>query len=190
MCPAQRVRIGPNCERSAGMTECIEARLRRLGVTLERVDGNVTVLRGVPARAGRFSKPRTNVLIKPFGPSNLAVVCVDEDLDYTGSGRELRRMFVASVEGQGWRTLFVHRTPDGDPSEAIERALKVLGADGDEPDAAPVDLGMSPKEGVLLRTYADHLTHKAAKVRCRPRCDEAAKSTTWRRVFVVGVGDA
>jgi ATP-dependent Clp protease ATP-binding subunit ClpA len=115
----------------------LEERLKQLRVHVDVPDGDTVLLRNVPANDRFFNKPRTNLLIKRPREGMPYLICVDEDLDYTGTDSALARAFVAGHKQQGWRVLFVGHDARADIQRVIEEALGAVGFDGREPELKP-----------------------------------------------------
>lgn len=140
----------------SNLDPALEARLRKLRLRLELVDRDTLVLKNVPANSGHFNKTRTNLLIKRSTENMPCVVCVDEDLEYTGADQALTSAFASSSTQQGWRVLTMGGCLRGDLSEALEYALGILEVD-DELDRAP-------RKG-LLGAWAENLTDSVSVLR-------------------------
>jgi ATP-dependent Clp protease ATP-binding subunit ClpA len=136
-------------------------KLKQLRVRVEIPDGDTIFLRNVPANDRFFNKPRTNLLIKRPREGSPFLVCVDEDLQYTGSDQALVRAFNGSHQQQGWRVLLVDHAGQVAADRVAENALKVLGFDGDEPALQPVnDVLGSPDAGGLIGAFGINLTER------------------------------
>lgn len=112
----------------------LEERLKQLRVHVDMPDGDTVLLRNVPANSRFFNKPRTNLLIKRPREGMPYLICVDEDLAYTGADSALARAFVGGHKQQGWRVLSVDNDTRPDLQQLIEKALNVVGFDGGEPE--------------------------------------------------------
>ena len=133
-------------------------RLRELRVKVETPDEETVLLRNVPTGKGFFNKPRTNLLIKRPRRGMPMVVCVDEDLRYTGSDVGMVRAFAAGASEQGWRAIYL-RAEAGDFRRAVEEALAAVGFDGRPPSlymAGPVD-----EDHGLLDCFGEKLSGRA-----------------------------
>jgi ATP-dependent Clp protease ATP-binding subunit ClpA len=137
----------------------LEAKLKRLRLRLEPADQDTLVLKNVPASPRHFNKASTNLLVKRPTVDMLCVVCVDEDLEYTGADRLLASTFAAGLTQQGWRVLTFGGCLQGDLTAALEYALGILETDG-EPARAPTTPAV-PRKG-LLATWAEDLSDAAA----------------------------
>ena len=115
----------------------LEKRLKQLRVHIDVPDGDTVMLRNVPTSEGFFNKSRTNVLIKRPREGMPYLICVDEDLNYTGTDSDLSRAFVAGHKQQGWRVLMVGRDARAKVEQVIEEALGVVGFDGRAPELRP-----------------------------------------------------
>ena len=123
-------------------------------VHIHAPDRNTLIFNGVPAHGEFYNKALTNLLIRrprkgvpvPF------VVCVDDDLEYTGDNTSIRQAFSAGVKREGWRMLYLGRRRESDFQAAVEQALAVLGFNGQEPVLAPAEAPASPSSdsGPLL----------------------------------------
>lgn len=166
-------------------------RLRQLHVSIDVPDEHTVCFRGVPADKRRFTKSRTNLLVKRPGSGMPFVVCIDEDLDYTGPDRTLAQAFAGAPRQQGWRVLPLAAEATAGFSEAVGAALRVLGFDGAEPSAP--EPGRSG--GRLLDTAGIDLTalarHGAAESVCG-RAEEieivASSLLTWGGQFAIVEG--
>jgi ATP-dependent Clp protease ATP-binding subunit ClpA len=141
----------------------LEDRLKQLRVHIDTPDGDTVFLRNVPANDRFFNKPRTNLLIKRPRAGMPYLICVDEDLDYTGTDSALTRAFVAGHKQQGWRVLFVGRDPRAGVQAVIEEALRAVGFDGLEPElksATPATTTAEP--GKILASFAAEVSTDAA----------------------------
>ena len=132
----------------------LERKLKQLRVRVDVPDGDTVLLRNVPANARFFNKPRTNVLIKRPREGMPYLICVDEDLDYTGTDSALVRAFVAGHKQQGWRVLFVGHRAQSDIEELIEGALGAVGFDGREPELKPPAATDEAISGKILGSFA------------------------------------
>jgi len=137
----------------------LETRLKKLRLRLDLVDRDTLVLKRVPANRAHFNKPRTNLLIKRTAEDMPCVVCVDEDLEYTGTDQLLTSAFAASSTQQGWRVLTFSGSLHADLTTALEYALCILETDG-EPRQACAAPGM-PSKG-LLAAWAENLSDAAS----------------------------
>lgn len=108
-------------------------RLSALGVRIEVADRNTVALKSVPARADRFTKARTNLLMQRPRPGLPFIVGVDEDLEYVGPDPALARLFAMGLRQRGWRVLRIGTNAHGEFQSVVERALRILGFDGGEP---------------------------------------------------------
>jgi ATP-dependent Clp protease ATP-binding subunit ClpA len=146
-----------------GVEQQLEDRLKQLRVHVDVPDGDTVLLRNVPANDRFFSKPRTNLLIKRPRQGMPYLICVDEDLDYTGPDSALTRAFVAGHKQQGWRVLSVGHGAGEDLQKVIEEALGVVGFDGREPELKPAAPAAEPRTpGKLLASFATELSTDVA----------------------------
>jgi ATP-dependent Clp protease ATP-binding subunit ClpA len=137
----------------------LEERLKQLRVHVDVPDGDTVLLRNVPANDRFFNKPRTNLLIKRPRQGLPYLICVDEDLDYTGTDSALARAFVSGHKQQGWRVLSVGHSAGDDLHTVIEEALRVVGFDGRQPELKPATLAAEPRTtGKLLASFAVELS--------------------------------
>lgn len=81
----------------------------------------------MPASAGQFNKPHTNVLVKRPSTGLPFLICVDQDLIYCGSDRDLARTFDSAACRQGWRVIAPGAALPTRADDAVERALAMLG---------------------------------------------------------------
>lgn len=145
-----------------GVEQELENRLKQLRVHVDVPDGDTVLLRNVPANDRFFSKPRTNLLIKRPRQGMPYLICVDEDLDYTGSDSTLARAFVSGHKQQGWRVLSVGHGAD-DLQKVVKEALRVVGFDGREPELKPAPSTAEPRApGKLLASFATELSTDVA----------------------------
>ncbi len=146
------------------MSELHPELVRRLSDQHVRIDApqrDTLVLRGVPVHRGSFSKPATNLLIKRPDRRLPFVVCVDEDLQYTGPDPALREVFSGGVRRRGWKAILLGARPRRDIHAALDRALTVLGF-GDAEPRLPVDREPDVGEG-LLEAYGTDLSGPAPR---------------------------
>lgn len=135
-------------------------KLKQLRVRVEIPDGDTVFLRNVPANNQFFNKARTNLLIKRPREGSPFLVCVDEDLQYTGNDSALVRAFNGAHRQQGWRVLLVDHDSEIAVDRVTENALKVLGFDGDEPALQPAnDAVRLPPEG-LIGAFGTNLSER------------------------------
>jgi ATP-dependent Clp protease ATP-binding subunit ClpA len=134
----------------------LEERLKRLRVHVDAPDDDTVLLRNVPANERFFNKSRTNLLIKRPREGMPYLICVDEDLDYTGTDTALARAFVAGHKQQGWRVLFVGHDARANIHRLIEEALGAVGFDGRDPELKPPASTGEPgaAQGKLLASFA------------------------------------
>ena len=85
-----------------GLEPGLKAQLNHFKVRIDSPDEDTLLLRNVPADERCFNKARTSVLVKRPRAGLPFLVCVDEDLEYVGSDRELARAFSAGDRQQGW----------------------------------------------------------------------------------------
>jgi ATP-dependent Clp protease ATP-binding subunit ClpA len=143
-------------ENESVLNPTLEAKLRRMRLRAEFTDADTVKLRSVPASEA-FSKERTNLLIKRSVGAMPSVVCVDDDLEYTGKDRLLSQAFAEAPKQQGWRILTLGSLRGNarvDLSEGLELALDLLGVDQQDGagEKAPA------RRGKLLETWAENLT--------------------------------
>lgn len=111
----------------------LTGRLKGLRVRVEAPDGDTHIFHNVPANARFFNKPCTNLLVKRTRCQLPFLVCVDEDLEYTGNDEALARAFAGGHRQKGWRILFIEQTRGANLQRVVEDALGALGVDGREP---------------------------------------------------------
>jgi ATP-dependent Clp protease ATP-binding subunit ClpA len=146
-----------------GVEQELESRLKQLRVHVDVPDGDTILLRNVPANDRFFSKPRTNLLIKRPRQGMPYLICVDEDLDYTGSDSTLVRAFIAGHKQQGWRVLSVGHNAGEDLQRVIEEALSVVGFDGRKPELKQVAESAEPRApGKMLASFAVEISTDVA----------------------------
>jgi ATP-dependent Clp protease ATP-binding subunit ClpA len=132
---------------------------------MELPDQDTVTVKRVPADQNRFNKTRTNLLIKRSTEGMPCLVCVDDDLEYTGMDQALAHAFAAGPTQQGWRVLTFGGSLHGDLTAALEFALEILGAGAEacrDPEA-PV----STKRG-LLAAWGESLTDATVEGRANP----------------------
>lgn len=137
----------------------LEVKLKRMRLRLEAPDQDTLTVRSVPANHRRFSKARTNLLIKRSSAGMPCMVCVDDDLMYTGMDPTLAQSFAAAPTQQGWRVLTFGGSLRDDPAQALEYALDFLEA---EEESGKVSTASTRRENRLLPAWAINLTHEAA----------------------------
>jgi ATP-dependent Clp protease ATP-binding subunit ClpA len=143
----------------------LEAKLKRMRLRMELPDGDTLAVKRVPADQSCFNKARTNLLIKRAGEGLPCLVCVDEDLQYTGMDQALAHAFAAGCTRQGWLILAFAGSLHGDLTAALEYALDLLGA-GEESGKAP-ETPAAARDG-LLAAWAESLTDAVAAGRVNP----------------------
>lgn len=150
--------------------QSLAKRLKELRVRVDAPDGDTLFLRNVPANEERFNKSRTNLLIKRPHAGQPFIVCVDEDLEYTGTDSALMRAFTAAHRQQGWRVIYLAGEPSGDCQQVIENALGVVGFDGHEPVMEPVVSTAAPgdDEARLLASFATDISSLAGDETVEP----------------------
>jgi ATP-dependent Clp protease ATP-binding subunit ClpB len=142
----------------SGIDPTLEAKLKRMRLSVEVADEDTVTIKRVPADQMSFSKSRTNLLVKRSTEGMPCVVCVDEDLDYLGTDQVLAQAFAAGPTQQGWRILTFGGSLHGDLSAALGYALDILGGDDESANdsAAPTSHGRQ-----LLAAFAENLTDAA-----------------------------
>lgn len=182
------------------MERDLEKRLKQLRVRIDTPDSNTLFLRNVPANKGCFNKSRTNLLIKRPGAGQPFIVCVDEDLEYTGTDSALIRAFTAAHRQQGWRVIYLEQETQNDSHALVENALRVLGFDGHEPvmsvspsDAPTADTGSSR----LLASFGTDISRQVSEGNADPtigrddRIEEVVTSLLqWQARLPVIVGQS
>jgi ATP-dependent Clp protease ATP-binding subunit ClpA len=164
-------------------------KLGAMGVTVAAPDGNTILLTDVPLDARCFSKPKTNMLIKRPRAGMPCLVCVDDDLKYTGDNQMLVSMFATGDVQQGWHALFVARGTE-DMQGAIEQAFSAL--------QIPIEGQPSgPRAGGLLGAFGTDLNERIADGQVEPtigRDDEVdeivAGLLRWNTAMAVVAGGA
>jgi len=143
------------------LEEELARKLKHLRVRVEMPDGDTVFLRNVPANDRFFNKPRTNLLIKRPRKGSPFLVCVDEDLQYTGSDGALVRAFNAAHRQQGWRVLLLDHEEQNAFDRVTENALKVLGSEGGEPAMQPSSFEERPPvNGGLIGAFGVNLSQR------------------------------
>lgn len=135
----------------------LAARLRRRHVDVQIQDDDTILLRNVPADRRRFNKPATNLLLARPQVGMPFLVCVDEDLEYTGGDRFLLRAFAGAHLKQGWRVLNLCHEDCRDPHRALQLALGALGFDlrGAESGRLASRIPLEEPTGLLARFGTD-----------------------------------
>ena len=154
-------------ENESALNPQLEAKLRRMRLRAEFTDADTLKLRSVPA-SDVFSKERTNLLIKRSVGAMPSVVCVDDDLEYTGKDRLLSQAFAEAPKQQGWRILTLgslHGNARVDLSEGLELALDLLGVDEQDGDGVKAPAARKSK---LLHTWAENLTEATSAAGANP----------------------
>lgn len=145
-------------------------RLKRRRARIDVHDSNTLFLKNVPARKDCFNKSRTNLLIKRPEAGMPFLVCVDEDLEYTGTDDYLRRAFTGAHKQQGWRVIYLEQEAQADARMAVEHALRALGFDGEEPalgcatTAAQISAGEQP----LLTNFGTDISRLVREGKSEP----------------------
>jgi ATP-dependent Clp protease ATP-binding subunit ClpA len=173
----------------------LEKRLKHFRVRVDVPDGDTVLLRNVPANDRFFNKARTNLLIKRPREGMPYLICVDEDLDYTGADQALARAFASGHKQQGWRVLFVGQQSQSSIQHAIEEALGAVGFDGREPE---LTLRASSDEaetrGKLLAVFATEVSCDASReptIAREDRVEEVVASLLqWQVRLPVIVGES
>lgn len=136
----------------------LATRLRQRRVQVETPDDDTLLCRRVPTNARFFNKPRTNLLIKRPHEALPFIVCIDEDLEYTGADGEIARLMAGGYRQQGWRVLTLGFDREVEFQSVIEAALGLLGFDGREPHLAVAE---QTKRASLLARFGINLTKQA-----------------------------
>jgi ATP-dependent Clp protease ATP-binding subunit ClpA len=124
------------------------------------------------------------------------LICVDEDLGYTGTDSALARAFVAGHKQQGWRVLFVGHDVRANIQSLIEEALGAVGFDGREPELKPpASTGEAgAARGRLLATFAVEVSTDAVyepTIGREERIEEVVSSLLqWQVRLPLIVGDS
>jgi len=144
-------------------------RLRELRVRIDVPDSDTVVYRNVPANGKYFNKVRTDLLLKRPAADMPFLVCVDEDLEYTGPDVRLSRVFRAGVRRDGWLALLPGGRLQTDLHQATLDALSALGFDGQEPVVTVADppAGSGSPDG-LLATFGTNLSQLAQDGKTEP----------------------
>jgi ATP-dependent Clp protease ATP-binding subunit ClpA len=153
------------------LEETLQRKLEELRVRIETPDADTLFLRNVPANEDCFSKSRTNLLIKRPHAGQPFIVCVDEDLEYTGDDSGLLRVFTAAHRQQGWRVIYLDGGAPADTQDLIENALCVLGFDGADPvlsHSSNAERSPQVVSGRLLAAFATDLTVQASEANAEP----------------------
>lgn len=132
--------------------------LSTIMVQVDIPDENTVVLKNVPTNECYFNKPHSNVLMRRYSEGAPFLVCVDDDLEYTGDDRELLAAFARGHKQSGWKTITLG-SRFREPQEVAREALRILGADGNEPGMA---LGRASTEesSSLLSVYGANLSRQ------------------------------
>jgi ATP-dependent Clp protease ATP-binding subunit ClpA len=172
----------------------LEAKLKHLRLPRERADQDTLVLKQVPANPSLFNKASTNILVKRPCAGVPCVVCVDEDLEYSGTDPVLARVFATGARQQGWRVLTFGGSLHGDLSMAMDFAIEFLqGEKGPGEGAVPPAV---PSKG-LLAAWAENLTDAVIAGRLGltlGRNEEVEQVATamlrWQRHLMLILGEA
>jgi ATP-dependent Clp protease ATP-binding subunit ClpA len=144
----------------------LEARLKRLRLRPELPDEHTLAVKNVPASHLSFNKDRTNLLIKRSDDGMPWVVCVDDDLEYTGMDPALAHAFSAAAPSQqGWRVLTFSGSLRGDMTATLEYALGMLGLEQEPGKASAPPAAASAR---LLTAWARNLSAPDALGRPEP----------------------
>ncbi|MDX6614675.1 MAG: ATP-dependent Clp protease ATP-binding subunit ClpB [Blastocatellia bacterium] len=179
------------------LEQSLTKRLKELRVRVDAPDGDTLFLRNVPANEERFNKSRTNLLIKRPHAGQPFIVCVDEDLEYTGTDSALIHAFTAAHRQQGWRVIYLAGGSSADCQQVIENALGVVGFDGNEPVMEPVVATTAPgaDEARLLASFATDISDLAGDGAVEPtvgrdeKIDEVVTSLSqWKPRLAVILG--
>ena len=73
-----------------------------------------------------FNKNRTNLLVTRVGPGLPYLMCVDEDLEYTGDDATLVQAFTGAGVQRGWKKLLLWHSASLGDEVATEQALRLL----------------------------------------------------------------
>ncbi len=139
----------------------LAARLRKCKVDVQIQDTDTVLLRNVPADMKHFNKPVTNLLLVRPQEGMPFLICVDEDLEYTGGDRLLIRIFAAAQLRQGWRVLIMDHDECQDLHQALQFALEALGFEMNASGsgwAAPRARGADT--GGILTSFGTNLTQR------------------------------
>ena len=141
----------------------LEKKLKQLRVHFDAPDDDTVLLRNVPTGEGYFNKARTNLLIKRPRSGMPYLICVDEDLEYTGLDSEIARAFLAGHKQQGWRVLVLGSDEGSDIQAVIEQALNAVGFDGVSPELKPaLTENATAQPGKLLSSFAAEISAEAS----------------------------
>lgn len=137
------------------ITRSLAERLRKLEVRVDVPDADTLLLRRVPINAQFFNKPHTTLVATRPCPGMPFLVCVDEDLRYQGGDAQLARIFAGSINQQGHRVLLLTIDAADDLQSVLDRALALLGFDGQSPRASAPDV---PPRGSAATSSAAPVT--------------------------------
>jgi ATP-dependent Clp protease ATP-binding subunit ClpA len=140
----------------SNLAPALAAKLKRMRLRLELPDQDTLTVKRVPANQSCFNKARTNLLIKRSTEGMPCVVCVDEDLEYSGRDQALTQAFASGPTQQGWRILSFAGSLHGDLTAALEYALDIL-APEEEPACETATPAAHGKKK-LLEAWSDSLT--------------------------------
>jgi ATP-dependent Clp protease ATP-binding subunit ClpA len=150
------------------------AKLQHLDVEILVRDGNTVVFRNVPVHPRCFNKPATNLLIQRARKGMPFLIGVDADIEYTGPDSELTRLFAGGMTREGWRVLHLAHLSRGDPQDAVEAALTLLGFEGQEPALPPPPQSAPPAdEPPLLTSLATNLSRRVLDGTAEPTVGRA-----------------
>jgi ATP-dependent Clp protease ATP-binding subunit ClpA len=177
------------------LEQTLAKRLKQMRVRVDVPDDNTVFLRNVPTPERFFNKARTNLLIKRPEKGLPFLVCVDEDLRYTGTDAQVARAFSGGHKQQGWRVLFIDRSLKEDFQAVVAGALEAIGFDGLEPKICP-PVAPAARAG-LLETFGKDVSARAAIAGCEPtigrdeRIEELLSSLLqWQVRLPVVVGES
>jgi len=143
--------------------------LESMDVRIDVRDHDTVILRRLPVNADCYSKDSTNLLLKRARRSTPFMICVDEDLAYTGDDRGIMLLFARGVTRRGWRTLYIGRSCGQDLTELTREVMTLLGSDG----AQPIAPGSEPApqaagDDSLLSAFGTNLSELAREGKLAP----------------------
>jgi len=143
--------------------------LESMNVRIDVRDRDMLILHRLPVNADFYSKDTTNLLLKRARQSMPFMICVDEDLAYTGEDRRIVRLFARGVTRRGWRTLYIGRSCGQDLTELTGEVMTLLGSDGAQPIAPGSEPAKQTAAGdSLLSAFGTNLSELAREGKLPP----------------------
>jgi ATP-dependent Clp protease ATP-binding subunit ClpA len=155
------------------LDEKLLEQLTSQGISVKPINSETLVLRNVPTDANHYNKERTNVLVRYIKGLQRYLICVDADLEYTGTNSGQLRAFRLPKARSGWRPVFMEHLPR-EITSAIIHAFRVLGTEPPYPvtgsnSTIPAPQSVNRYEpGEFLKPYTTDLTKRALLNRLSP----------------------